>query len=172
MAARAKRASGPEVHDVSGKSPGETVRDATWDVLSSHIKDLIILSDMQGRIFYASPSCRLYGYEPGKDIDIEIIGLRPGEKLHESLLDEAEGAEPVSQAKLLRIRGRAPAHKRCRDLMAAIEKGLVRRDEREVLRLLHALVPTFSRVLAPAARPASPLPSLLDVEHEPVPVAS
>ena len=116
---------------------------------------------------------RLYGYEPGKDIEVEIIGLRPGEKLHESLLDEAEDAEPVSQAKLLRIRGQAPAHKRCRELMAAIEKGLSRRDESEVLRLLHLLVPTFSRVVPQIVRPASRpgMPSLL-TPSEPVSVAS
>lgn len=29
---------------------------------------------------------RIYGYEPDKDIKIEIIGLRPGEKLYEELL--------------------------------------------------------------------------------------
>jgi FlaA1/EpsC-like NDP-sugar epimerase len=116
---------------------------------------------------------RLYGYEPGKDIEVEIIGLRPGEKLHESLLDHAEDAEPVSQAKLLRIRGQAPAHKRCRELMAAIEKGLSRRDEGEVLRLLHVLVPTFSRALPQITRPASRpgMPSLL-TPSEPVSVAS
>ena len=114
---------------------------------------------------------RLYGYEPGKDIEVEIIGLRPGEKLHESLLDDSEGAEPVSQAKLLRIRGHAPAVKRCRELMAAIEKSLARRDEHEALRLLHALVPTFHRAESQAARPASPLSSLL-APAEPVSVAS
>jgi FlaA1/EpsC-like NDP-sugar epimerase len=92
---------------------------------------------------------RLYGYEPGKDIEVEIIGLRPGEKLHESLLDEAEEAEPMRQAKLLRIRGHAPAPKRCRDLMASIEKSLLRRDEEDALRFLHRLVPTFQRVAAP-----------------------
>ena len=91
---------------------------------------------------------RLYGYEPGKDVEVEIIGLRPGEKLHESLLDEAEEAEPLGLAKLLRIRGQAAAPpKRCRELMAAIEKSLLRRDEAQALRLLHTLVPTFRRAV-------------------------
>jgi FlaA1/EpsC-like NDP-sugar epimerase len=114
---------------------------------------------------------RLYGYEPGKDIEVEIIGLRPGEKLHESLLDESEEAEPVHPAKLLRIRGRAPAQRRCRDLLVALEKGLHRRDEEEVLRVLQRLVPTFQRaVTAPEPAAASrPVPLVVP---EQVPVAS
>ena len=34
---------------------------------------------------------RLHGFEPHKDIEIEITGLRPGEKLYEELLLEEEG---------------------------------------------------------------------------------
>jgi FlaA1/EpsC-like NDP-sugar epimerase len=87
---------------------------------------------------------RLYGYEPGKDIEVKIIGLRPGEKLHESLVDEEEQAEPIRQGKLLRVRGRAPSPKRCRDLVAALHEAVEGRDADGAMRLLRALVPTFS----------------------------
>jgi FlaA1/EpsC-like NDP-sugar epimerase len=40
--------------------------------------------------------------EPGKDIAIDIIGARPGEKLHEELFNAYERAEPTSAAKILR----------------------------------------------------------------------
>ena len=33
---------------------------------------------------------RFYGYEPGKDIEIQITGLRPGEKLYEELMMDTE----------------------------------------------------------------------------------
>jgi FlaA1/EpsC-like NDP-sugar epimerase len=100
---------------------------------------------------------RLYGYEPGKDIEVRIIGLRPGEKLHESLVDEAEAAEPLPHAKLLRIRGGVPALRRCRDLMAALESCLRRRDETETLRVLSALVPTFHHAVPQQQAPAAAL---------------
>jgi O-antigen biosynthesis protein WbqV len=38
----------------------------------------------------------LSGRTPGKDIDVEITGLRPGEKLTEALLDETERALPCA----------------------------------------------------------------------------
>ncbi len=33
---------------------------------------------------------RLAGYRAGEDIEIEIVGTRPGERLHEQLDDDAE----------------------------------------------------------------------------------
>jgi FlaA1/EpsC-like NDP-sugar epimerase len=89
---------------------------------------------------------RLYGYEPGKDIEVKIIGLRPGEKLHERLVDEEEQAEPVrQQEKLLRIRGGAPDPEKCKELLAGLEQSLRDRNEEEAMRLLGLLAPTFHR---------------------------
>ena len=88
---------------------------------------------------------RLYGYEPGRDIEVQIIGLRPGEKLHETLLDEWEEAEQLRPAKLLRVRGRRPGRQRCRELLDALGAALERRDQEAALRALCALVPTYHR---------------------------
>jgi len=43
---------------------------------------------------------RLSGYEPGKDIKIELTGLRPGEKLFEELLMDEEGIEKTDNKKI------------------------------------------------------------------------
>jgi FlaA1/EpsC-like NDP-sugar epimerase len=102
---------------------------------------------------------RLYGYEPGKDIEVKTIGLRPGEKLHESLVDEAEEAEPLRHAKLLRVRGPSPDPARCRGLVGALEQALRRRDEDDVIRTLCALVPTYRRT-PPREDAALPLPAV------------
>jgi FlaA1/EpsC-like NDP-sugar epimerase/lipopolysaccharide/colanic/teichoic acid biosynthesis glycosyltransferase len=45
---------------------------------------------------------RLYGLEPGKDIAIEITGLRPGERLFEKLLNDHETVWKSDHPKILR----------------------------------------------------------------------
>lgn len=45
---------------------------------------------------------RLSGYEPGRDIEIEYTGLRPGEKLYEELLMDEEGLQNTEN-KLIHI---------------------------------------------------------------------
>ena len=43
---------------------------------------------------------RLSGFEPNKDIEIKITGLRPGEKLYEELLMNEEGLENTAHEKI------------------------------------------------------------------------
>ncbi|RLG47416.1 MAG: hypothetical protein DRN92_03260, partial [Thermoproteota archaeon] len=44
----------------------------------------------------------LYGYVPGKDIEIIFTGLRQGEKLHEELFNHDERIERTTHPKILR----------------------------------------------------------------------
>ena len=44
---------------------------------------------------------RLSGKEPGRDIDIQFIKLRPGEKLYEELITKGEGIVPTAHEKIL-----------------------------------------------------------------------
>ena len=50
---------------------------------------------------------RYMGYEPEKDIPIEIIGVRPGERLEEPLISETEYTEATDYPKILRLQNRA-----------------------------------------------------------------
>ena len=45
---------------------------------------------------------RLAGYEPDADIAIEIIGVRPGEKLHEELFNPDERPQPTTADRIVR----------------------------------------------------------------------
>src|SRR5829696_5669731 len=47
---------------------------------------------------------RFSGLEPGRDIAIDIVGRRPGEKLHEELFNAYEHPEPTPVQKILRAR--------------------------------------------------------------------
>ena len=49
---------------------------------------------------------RYMGYEPEKDIPIEIIGVRPGERLEEPLTSETEYTEPTDYPKILCLQNR------------------------------------------------------------------
>lgn len=48
---------------------------------------------------------RLHGFEPDRDIPIQFIGLRPGEKLYEELIPEGEGIVTTKHDKILVLRG-------------------------------------------------------------------
>jgi FlaA1/EpsC-like NDP-sugar epimerase len=51
----------------------------------------------------AEKMIRLSGLEPRRDIEIEITGLRPGEKLSEELLSDGETAVPTEFERILKI---------------------------------------------------------------------
>jgi len=50
---------------------------------------------------------QLSGFEPEKDIEIDFIGLRPGEKLYEELQHEGEAYSSTHHPKILRFTGQA-----------------------------------------------------------------
>ena len=50
----------------------------------------------------AETMIRLSGLEPERDIAIEIVGARPGEKFHEDLFNPYERPQPTPAQKILR----------------------------------------------------------------------
>lgn len=68
---------------------------------------------------------RMQGYIPGKDIEIKIVGLRPGEKLHEEILMDEEGLHRTEN-ELIHIGSPIPmdAEKFREDLSALIDAAL------------------------------------------------
>jgi FlaA1/EpsC-like NDP-sugar epimerase len=46
---------------------------------------------------------RLSGFEPGRDIPIEVVGLRPGERLTETLVMDGEKLLPTQHEKVFAV---------------------------------------------------------------------
>jgi FlaA1/EpsC-like NDP-sugar epimerase len=46
---------------------------------------------------------RLSGKEPGRDVEVEFVGARPGEKLHEELWSTSETVTPSSHEAILLV---------------------------------------------------------------------
>jgi FlaA1/EpsC-like NDP-sugar epimerase len=83
---------------------------------------------------------RLSGKEPERDIEIEIVGARPGEKLHEGLFGEGETAVATSHPKIMRVSGPIVDSTWLQDELAELER-LVREGETlEVVSRLSAMM--------------------------------
>jgi FlaA1/EpsC-like NDP-sugar epimerase len=85
----------------------------------------------------------LSGLTPDEDIAIEYIGLRPGEKLHEALVNPEEKLQATEDRDLKILQGSALAT----DLaprIAAIEDALARESLPEIFEQLLAIVPDYA----------------------------
>jgi O-antigen biosynthesis protein WbqV len=146
-----------------------TVREAVELVLqASALSPAPEGSETRGKIFVldmgepvkivdlAHQMIRLAGLRPDRDITIEFIGLRPGEKLHEELFHPAEPLMPTANPA---IRLAAPRTADFAMLARSIdeleESARLRREDR-VLRLLEQMVPEYRRsATGPSAAAAS-----------------
>ncbi|HEX7967465.1 MAG TPA: nucleoside-diphosphate sugar epimerase/dehydratase, partial [Stellaceae bacterium] len=142
-----------------------TVREAVELVLQASalaVKD----GEERGKIFVldmgepvkivdlARQMIRLAGFKPDKDVNIEFIGLRPGEKLQEELFYANEPLVPTEAAAIRLAAPRTIDHTMLsRSLDELAEHARERRQER-MLALLGTLVPEYGAGAASAPRAA------------------
>jgi FlaA1/EpsC-like NDP-sugar epimerase len=85
----------------------------------------------------------LSGFEVGRDMEIKIIGLRPGEKLYEELLNDAENTLPTHHPQIKRAQVRpnefALVAKQIEDLVALFHE----QNNELLVRQIKAIVPEF-----------------------------
>ena len=88
----------------------------------------------------AEKMIRLSGREPKQDIEIQIVGPRPGEKLHEELWGEGETVKPTAHAKISRATRPEIDAAWLGDELSALEQLVEAGDTLEVVSRLAAIV--------------------------------
>ncbi|MCD4784517.1 MAG: polysaccharide biosynthesis protein [Candidatus Eremiobacteraeota bacterium] len=87
---------------------------------------------------------RLSGFEPGKDIPVEIKGVRPGEKLEEELVNTGEKTEKTKFSKILRVITDTMEYsvicERLDELKELVENG----DEQKIREKLKEIIPNYN----------------------------
>jgi FlaA1/EpsC-like NDP-sugar epimerase len=86
---------------------------------------------------------KLSGFEPNEDIAIEIIGLRPGEKLYEELFLEKERLSSTSHEKIFVGQPLANDANTFRGELERLKQLLVKEEQKEMLQLINRLVPDY-----------------------------
>lgn len=95
----------------------------------------------------AEEMIRLSGFQPGRDIEITFVGLRPGEKLFEQLHNVGERGVPTSHPKIS-VAEHCP-HDPDAILNAISELEDLVDAPGAVLAMLHAIVPEFRQTAQP-----------------------
>jgi O-antigen biosynthesis protein WbqV len=124
-----------------------TVREAVELILQASAHGLATKEDI-GQIFVldmgdpikiidiARRIIRLAGKEPDRDVKIEIIGLRPGEKLFEELFDASETRLAASMPGILRAAPRPVPLERLQDVCSSLAAAAAEGDVHRLRELL------------------------------------
>jgi FlaA1/EpsC-like NDP-sugar epimerase len=96
---------------------------------------------------------RLSGKEPERDIPIEFIGVRPGEKLHEELWGDGENAVPTQHPKILRCATQPVDPVWLDEELAELERLVEAGETVDVVGRLGAMVRSPRRARAGAREP-------------------
>jgi FlaA1/EpsC-like NDP-sugar epimerase len=83
----------------------------------------------------------LHGYQPGSEVHIEIVGLRPGEKLHEDLVAPGEKPEESRHEHILCSRGSLPEGLDIEATLSELKRLSDAGDEDGVKRTLSRAIP-------------------------------
>ncbi len=91
----------------------------------------------------AEQMIRLAGKVPGRDMQIVYTGLRPGEKIHESLYHPDERNRRTTHPKILQSESRSVDVPSCQRMLAALRIAVADYDEPRLHRQLREAVPEY-----------------------------
>jgi O-antigen biosynthesis protein WbqV len=138
------------VLQASALSPEEQGADARGKIFVLDMGEPVKIVDL------AHQMIRLAGLRPGRDVGIEFIGLRPGEKLHEELFHPAEPLIPTGNPAIRLAAPRTADYAMLARSIDELEENARARREERLLQILERLVPEYRRsTLGPSAAAAS-----------------
>ncbi len=82
---------------------------------------------------------RLSGFEPGKEIPVDVIGLRPGERLDESLVMDGEELLPTEHEKVFMVQNHRLDPTAFRQDFEALKYLVAARDHNKTVEHLKAM---------------------------------
>jgi len=86
---------------------------------------------------------RLAGYTPYKDIDIKVIGLRPGEKLYEELLNEKSSTLPTYNEKIMIAKTESYSYEYIDSSIKELLNYSTQKDNFAIVKKMKEIVPEF-----------------------------
>jgi FlaA1/EpsC-like NDP-sugar epimerase len=86
---------------------------------------------------------KLSGMEPGKDIEIVYTGLRPGEKLYEEVLSDAENTMPTHNPKILKAKVREYSFDKVTGDIQELITLFDKQDNQLIVKKLKQIIPEY-----------------------------
>lgn len=86
---------------------------------------------------------KLHGLKEGQDIDIEFTGLRPGEKLYEELLANAENTSPTHNPSIMIANVRPQVYQQANADISQLISMIRKEDDMSVVGKMKEIVPEF-----------------------------
>ncbi len=136
------------VLQASALSPSPGAPDARGKIFVLDMGEPVKIVDL------AHQMIRLAGLRLDRDIKIEFIGLRPGEKLHEELFHPAEPLMPTANPAIRLAAPRTADYAMLARAIDELEENARSRREERVMQLLERLVPEYRRA-TPGPRAAA-----------------
>jgi len=92
----------------------------------------------------AESMIRMKGLVPGHDIEITHTGLRPGDKMHETLTYDHEQVQPTGVAGVNFVKGQMPAYQGFELALESLLKVASERDSSRAIYQLNTMTANFS----------------------------
>jgi FlaA1/EpsC-like NDP-sugar epimerase len=96
----------------------------------------------------------LHGLRPDIDVKIELVGLRPGEKVHEALVATGETIEDSSHKHILSTRASVPDGIDIHEVVTELREVTNRGDSRGIIRLLNLAIPDANLLINEDHKPS------------------